>query len=62
MTYIIKRNDTGVYVSVPGSEHSYTPDLRRAWKLSSEEEAKRNCCIENETIVLLERELDQFRR
>jgi hypothetical protein len=60
MTYVIKRND-GAYVSRSGSRSSYTFKLEEARKFASEEEAMRNCCVENETIVPLERELNRFR-
>lgn len=50
------------YVAKPGHITSYVKDVRLARKFETIEHAERNRCPENERIVDLERELDQFRR
>jgi len=48
--YAIKRGNE--YVAEPGSERSYTKDVRRAQKFTTEEAAKANACG-NEHVVPL---------
>lgn len=48
--YVIRRNEDGAYVTPPGSQHSYTKDLRKARLFNTREEAERDKCG-NETIA-----------
>jgi hypothetical protein len=56
--YVIVRDD-GVYVSLPGSEHSYTRKLQHARVWSSRESAERERCPGNEHVEAIE---SQFAR
>lgn len=52
MPYVIKRTDQGGgYVAPPGSQRSYTREIRRARAFRKSEDAARNCCPGNEVVV-----------
>lgn len=51
--YVIVRQD-GAFVAPPGSEHSYTNDLREARTFRTREDAERERCPENETVMMVE--------
>ena len=53
MKYIIKIIGKRLYVSVPGSKHSYTNHLENAQIFPTPEKARENCC-ENERIYSTE--------
>ena len=45
MKYVIRRNtEKGGYVTPPGSQQAYTPNIAGAWKFSSLKEAQAMCC------------------
>jgi hypothetical protein len=56
MKYVIKRGN--LYVSRPGSQHSYTKFLQEARIFSSREEAEKHTCPDNERIVSVDSELN----
>jgi hypothetical protein len=50
--YVVKRTDQrGGYLTPPGSLRSYTTNLHNARRFNSAEEAKAECCPENEIAV-----------
>ncbi len=52
--FILKRTDQGGgYVAPPGSLKSYVRNPVKARRFATREEADRNRCVENETIVAL---------
>lgn len=52
MMYVIKRTDqSGGFVTEPGSEKAYTQKLQGARVFPTREEAKRHLCLENECVV-----------
>ena len=51
--FVIRRND-GAYVARPGSAGSYTRSLESAWKFYNREEADKQRCPGNETVVSVE--------
>lgn len=50
MMFVLRRDD-GKYVAKPGSEHSYTWKLENAQIFRTHEEADKDRCVENETVV-----------
>lgn len=50
MSYVLKKNGAGLFVTPPGSAASYTPDLRRARRYETKEAAERDACG-NETAI-----------
>jgi hypothetical protein len=48
--YVIQRDD-GSFVTPPGSPHSYTRDLAKAWTFAAKEDARPELCPENEHVV-----------
>lgn len=59
--FVIVRTD-GKYVAVPGMESSYTDRLELAQRFSTRQQAERNRCIENETVVHLDNLLSRTER
>lgn len=56
--YVIKRTDqSGGYVTPPGSHASYTQSLRQAWTFSTREDAYQQRCPDNEIVVSVESQL-----
>lgn len=55
MEYVLKRHEDGRYVSLPGSEHSYTRSLKGAQKFPTRDAAQRSAC-ENERAVSIAEE------
>ena len=51
--FVVVRND-GYFLSMPGSEHSYTKSLRKAQTFSTLEIARHEACPEGEYAVRLE--------
>jgi hypothetical protein len=52
--YVIERTDQGGgYVAMPGSRGSYTQDICNARTFATEEEARAECCPDNERPVRL---------
>jgi|WetSurSiteA1Bulk_404760.scaffolds.fasta_scaffold558152_1 hypothetical protein len=49
--YVLVHNTTGKYVSMAGSEHSYTTKLEKARIFRSTQTARFHACVESETIV-----------
>lgn len=49
--YAIRRNADGKFVAIPGHEHSYTDNPDLIWFFQTEQEAKRELCHLNESIV-----------
>ena len=56
MRYVIIRDD-GKYVTRPGSEHSYTRDIREALIVEAPDRSYVAMCCENERVVPLDDEL-----
>ena len=54
--WVLRRNGDGFYVTVPGSHHSYSPNLRKAQRFTSEAAAKQDKCG-NETAATVESQL-----
>lgn len=53
--YVVKRTDQrGGYLTPPGSVRTWTMNLLNARRFSSEEEAKAECCPENEIAVKID--------
>lgn len=55
--YAIKRTSDGKYVSIPGSHHSYTFNLRQAQIFKNRENAENSKCPGNEIVVDVESQL-----
>lgn len=49
--FVIRHSETGRYVAIPGSRHSYTNRLESARVFRDKENAEKERCVENETIV-----------
>jgi len=50
MTYLIKQTSTGKWVARSGFEHSYTNDRDQAREFRTKEDAKKEMCLEDESI------------
>lgn len=44
MTWVLRRNEDGKFVTPPGSEKSYTPAIQRAATWPTKEAAEANAC------------------
>lgn len=44
MSYVIRRNEDGAFVTPPGQPASYTFDLTQARTFATQEAAQRECC------------------
>jgi hypothetical protein len=51
MMFVIQHDETGKYVSRPGSLRSYTNRLEEARVFRTREGAEKERCVENETLV-----------
>ena len=56
MKYVLRRND-GKFVAPSGSRNSYTKRLQDARKFSTQEDAERERCPENESVIRLDAEV-----
>lgn len=59
--YVIRRTD-GKFVSMPGSQHSYTKSIRQARIFNTREQADGDRCVDNEYVVSVEECLAGRRR
>lgn len=52
MEYILRHKRTKKYLTKPGADYSYTPDLKDAERFSSREAAERALCGNEEAVLL----------
>lgn len=57
-TYLIRRHEDGKFVSLPGSEHSYTKNLKHARKFPTREAAVADGLCGNESVITLEQAVE----
>jgi hypothetical protein len=61
MAYVLQRHEDGAFVAPRGSPASYTQDLRKARKYTTKEEAEKDRCVGNESVLTVEQAAGVYR-